>query len=88
MDENLTVYCGNGILDQISAYDKYIMPIQLEADHSLKEILNNKEGLKAQLEVAIKIIDDLVEQIKANDLQNEQWALDGLDKLNEISVRY
>lgn len=87
MDENLTVYCGNGIWDQISTYDKYIMPVQLEADHSLK-IINNKECLKAQLEAAIKLIDMLVEDIKANDLQNEQWALDSLDKLNEISVRY
>jgi hypothetical protein len=40
------------------------------------------------LEAAIKLIDMLVEDIKANDLQNEQWALDSLDKLNEISVRY
>lgn len=87
MDENLTVHCGNGILDQISTY-KYYAPIQLEADHSLKETVNNKEWLKAQLEAAIKIIDKLVEEIKANDLQNEQWALDSLDKLNEISVRY
>lgn len=84
MDENLTVHCGNGIWDQISTY-KYTT--QLEADHSLK-IINNKECLKAQLEAAIKLIDMLVEDIKANDLQNEQWALDSLDKLNEISVRY
>lgn len=86
MDENLTVHCGNGILDQISTY-KYYTPIQLEADHSSIEI-DNKACLKARLEAAVKLIDMLVEEIKANDLQNEQWALDSLDKLNEISVRY
>lgn len=49
---------------------------------------NEKNRLWKVCQVSIKMLEELMKQIEDAGLQNEQFVLDWLDKLNEISVKY
>lgn len=49
---------------------------------------NEKNRLWKVCQVSIKMLEELMKQIEDAKLQNEQFVLDWLDKLNEISVKY
>lgn len=53
---------------------------------------NYKESLESKLRgdfrYALHILEDAIEEVKKNNLQNEQWFLDSLDKLNSLSVSW
>lgn len=39
-------------------------------------------------QVSIRMLNELMRQIEENDLKNEQFVLDWLDELNELSVKW
>lgn len=49
---------------------------------------NEKNRLIHMCEMSIKMINELMRQIEKEELQNEQFVINWLDKLNEISVKY
>lgn len=49
---------------------------------------NDKNRLYTMCQISIKMLNELCRQIEENKLQNEQFVLDWLDSINEISVRW
>lgn len=49
---------------------------------------NEKNRLWNMCQISIKMLNELTRQIEKADLQNEQFVLDWLDELNEISVKW
>lgn len=49
---------------------------------------NEKNRLWNMCQLSIGMLEELMKQIEQAKLQNEQFVLDWLDKINEISVRY
>lgn len=49
---------------------------------------NEKNRLYNMCQLSIKMLNELMKQIEKEGLQNEQFVLDWLDKINEISVKY
>lgn len=49
---------------------------------------NEKNRLWNMCQVSIKMLNELMNQIEKADLKNEQFVLDWLDKLNELSVKW
>ena len=49
---------------------------------------NEKNRLWNMCQVSIEMLEELMRQIEKAKLQNEQFVLDWLDKINEISVKY
>lgn len=49
---------------------------------------NEKNRLWNMCQLSIGMLEALMKQIEQAQLQNEQFVLDWLDKINEISVRY
>lgn len=47
-----------------------------------------KLKIKDYFEDSIDVVETFVDMIEMQELQNEQWVLDGLDRLNQISVRF
>lgn len=48
---------------------------------------NEKNRLYHMCQMSIQMLDELWNQIEKADMINEQFCLDWLDKINEISVR-
>jgi hypothetical protein len=48
---------------------------------------NEKNRLYNMCQMSIQMLDELWNQIEKADMINEQFCLDWLDKINEISVR-
>lgn len=46
------------------------------------------ESLKVETKIEIQNIEKLILMVKNNSLTNEQWFLDFLDELNDLSVKY
>lgn len=46
------------------------------------------ESLKLETKIEIQNIEKLILMVKNNSLTNEQWFLDFLDELNDLSVKY
>lgn len=46
------------------------------------------ESLKLETKIEIQNIEKLILMVKNNSLTNEQWFLDFLDELNNLSVKY
>lgn len=49
---------------------------------------NDKNRLWHMCQVSISMLEELMRQIEKHDLQNEQFVLDWLDKINELSVKW
>ena len=49
---------------------------------------NKKNRLWYMCQVSIRMLNELMRQIEENDLKNEQFVLDWLDELNELSVKW
>lgn len=49
---------------------------------------NEKNRLWYMCQVSIRMLNELMRQIEENDLKNEQFVLDWLDELNELSVKW
>lgn len=49
---------------------------------------NEKNRLWHMCQLSVSMLEELMRQIEKEGLQNEQFVLDWLDKINEISVRY
>lgn len=49
---------------------------------------NEKNRLWNMCQLSVGMLEELMKQIEQAKLQNEQFVLDWLDKINEISVRY
>lgn len=49
---------------------------------------NKKNRLWHMCQVSISMLNELMRQIEENDLKNEQFVLDWLDELNELSVKW
>lgn len=49
---------------------------------------NEKNRLWNMCQLSIGMLEELMRQIEKAKLQNEQFVLDWLDKINEISVKY
>lgn len=49
---------------------------------------NEKNRLWNMCQLSIAMLNELMKQIEKEGLQNEQFVLDWLDKINEISVKY
>lgn len=49
---------------------------------------NEKNRLWHMCQVSISMLNELMRQIEENDLKNEQFVLDWLDELNELSVKW
>ena len=48
---------------------------------------DEKYRLLNKCQISIKMLNGLMEQIEEAKLQNEQFVLDWLDKINELSVK-
>ena len=55
---------------------------------NLKDFPNEKNRLWSMCQVSIEMLEELMRQIEQHKLQDEQFVLDWLDKMNEISVKY
>lgn len=55
---------------------------------NITEYANEKNRLWNMCQVSIKMLNELMNQIEKADLKNEQFVLDWLDKLNELSVKW
>lgn len=49
---------------------------------------NEKNRLWNMCQLSIRMLEELMSQIEKAKLQNEQFVLDWLDKINELSVKY
>lgn len=49
---------------------------------------NDKNRLWQMCQVSVSMLEELMRQIEKYDLQNEQFVLDWLDKINELSVKW
>lgn len=49
---------------------------------------NEKNRLWHMCQVSVSMLEELMKQIENEKLQNEQFVLDWLDKINELSVRW
>ena len=49
---------------------------------------NEKNRLWNMCQLSIGMLEELMSQIEKAKLQNEQFVLDWLDKMNELSVKY
>ena len=49
---------------------------------------SEKNRLWHVCQTSIKLLNELMKQIEEKDLVNEQFVLDWLDQINEISVRH
>lgn len=49
---------------------------------------NEKNRLWNLCQISIKMLEELMKQIEDAKLTNEQFVLDWLDKINELSVKY
>jgi len=49
---------------------------------------NEKNRLWHMCQVSISMLNELMRQIEENDLKNEQFVLDWLDELNELSIKW
>lgn len=49
---------------------------------------NDKNRLWHMCQVSVSMLEELMRQIEKYDLQNEQFVLDWLDKINELSVKW
>ena len=49
---------------------------------------NDKNRLWHMCQVSVSMLEELMGQIEKHDLQNEQFVLDWLDKINELSVKW
>ncbi len=49
---------------------------------------NEKNRLWNMCQLSIGMLEELMSQIERAKLQNEQFVLDWLDKINELSVKY
>lgn len=50
--------------------------------------VNEKNRLWHMCQVSVSMLEELMKQIEEHDLQNEQFVLDWLDKINELSVKW
>lgn len=50
--------------------------------------VNEKHRLWSVCQTSIKMLEELMKQLENEGLQNEQFVLDWLDKLNELSVKW
>lgn len=49
---------------------------------------NDKNRLWHMCQVSVSMLEELMRQIEKHGLQNEQFVLDWLDKINELSVKW
>ncbi len=49
---------------------------------------NDKHRLWHMCQVSVEMLEELMRQIEKHELQNEQFVLDWLDKINELSVKW
>lgn len=49
---------------------------------------NSKEFLELQFDIALKHMQYLVTKVEELDMIHDQWFLNVLDKLNEISIKH
>lgn len=49
---------------------------------------NEKNRLWHMCQISVGMLEELMKQIEKEGLQNEQFVLDWLDKINEMSVRW
>lgn len=53
-----------------------------------KNLKNTVESLKKKSKSLLKETELFIELVEDNSLENEQFFLDFLDKLNELSIKY
>lgn len=86
-NNQITNYAYDGLLTQISnmynSYDWKFIP-----KSTLIDSTSSEEQIKEKLESLIKEFTELLDIIEEKQLNNEQWCLDGMDKMNEQSVRF
>ena len=51
-------------------------------------MIDEKNRLWNMCQLSIEMLEELMKQIEEAKLQNEQFVLDWLDKINELSVKY
>ena len=56
------------------------------SDTTFNELI--EDDVKNEIDCIIKRLAELIDIIIKNGWQNKQWAIDGADKLNELSVKY
>ena len=56
------------------------------SDTTFNELI--EDDVKNEIDYIIKRLAELIDIIIKNGWQNKQWAIDGADKLNELSVKY
>ena len=49
---------------------------------------NDKNRLWHMCQVSVSMLEELMRQIEKHDLQNAQFVLDWLDKINDLSVKW
>lgn len=49
---------------------------------------NEKHRLWTMCQMSISMLEELMNQIEKEELQNEQFVLDWLDKINKLSVKW
>lgn len=59
-----------------------------EFQQMIEDRKSTPEHLQRTFNYLIDEIGKLTDKIKEKGLQNEQWALDGMDRLNKISVKF
>lgn len=50
--------------------------------------MNIEGNIEEYAETILSQVERIVEEIKTHGLQNEQWVLDWMDRLNELSVTF
>lgn len=49
---------------------------------------NKKDEIRYYCQTSIRMLNEIMKMIEKEKLQDEQFVLDWLDKINEISVRF
>ena len=75
---NTVYYDGSKLLSNLS---KIVI-----SDVGSKEL--NEDDVKNEIDCITNRLAELIDIIIKNGWQNKQWAIDGADKLNELSVKY
>lgn len=61
--------------------------IQKETGIKMGQFDNEKSRLYSACQLSIRMLENIWKDITTNNLQNDQFCLDWLDAINEISIR-
>lgn len=85
-NDGAALYYGEGALNQISTL--YTTGYNICVQSSQLNNESTEEDIKEKLQSLVTEFTELLNIIEEKKLNNKQWCLDGMDKMNEQSVRF